>query len=103
MTVVELTPLEDPDYKPKHPPVDGKIPDIVARWGKTSQLRWFERYANDLNPRQTWSVYWCQSEFHRGLCCTSCYGELEDGYHGGGVMADGWCCCRDSRMSGRTS
>lgn len=100
MTVVELTPLEDPDYEPRHPPVDGRIPDVVARWGKASQLRWFQRFAGELNPLENFAAYWVTSEHHRGVCCGSCLGEFEDGYQGGGVMADGYCCCRDGRGRG---
>jgi hypothetical protein len=103
VTVVELTPLEDPDYLPKHPPENGKIPEVVARWGKRSQLRWFQRFGSELHPRQCWGEYWCESEHHRGVCCGSCIGEFEDGWQGGGVITDGWCCCKDSRQPGRTS
>jgi len=95
-----MTPLEDPSHEPEHPPENGQIPEVVAKWGKASQLRWFKRFGGDLHPRQTWGQYWCESEHHPGLCCHSCQGELRDGYHGGGVMSDGWCCCRDRRGPG---
>lgn len=39
-----------------------------------------------------------QGRYHLGPCCGSCQGEYEDGFHGGGVMADGWCCCQDERQ-----
>jgi hypothetical protein len=94
VTVVELTPLEDPDYVPKHPPVDGRIPDVVAKWGKPSQLRWFRRFAGDLHPLENLAAYWVTSEHHRGSCCVSCHWEFGEGI---GVIQDGYCCCRDGR------
>lgn len=86
-------PLEDPDYEPVYPPLGGRIPDVVARWGKKSQLRWFERFAMKLNPLMDaeWAKYWVSSEVHMGLCCASCEYESYDGY---GVIMDGYCCCR---------
>jgi hypothetical protein len=42
-----------------------------------------------------------RNEFHPNLDhCSSCYGEYIDGYAGGGVMMDGYCCCKDSRIRG---
>lgn len=106
MSVMELTPLGDSDYEPRHPPENGQIPDVVIKWGKRSQLRWFKRFARDLHPRQAWGQYWCESEHHRGVCCGSCEADVENmvqfGYSGG-VKADGWCCCRDSRQPGGTA
>lgn len=92
-----IAPLEDPAYEPKHPPIDGQVPDVVARFGSRTQLRWFRRFGDQLGVRKDWGDYYCQSEHHRGLCCSSCYGEYLDGYQGGGVMMDGWCCCQDER------
>lgn len=94
MTVMELTPLTRPDYQPKHPPVDGKIPDVVARWGKASQLRWFRRFWKEIGPLESLGAFWCTSEHHRGPCCPPCQGE------DGGVVADGYCCCQDTRGPG---
>src|SRR5690242_12261465 len=99
MTVVEdredevLHPLEDPSYDPVHKPVDGRVPDVVLKWGKASQLRWFQRFWKPWTPLKfdRWNEVWCSSEYHKGACCGSCYGEYEDGYAGGGVMMDGWC------------
>lgn len=28
-----VAPLEDPDYVPVHVPLNGRVPDVVARWG----------------------------------------------------------------------
>lgn len=84
-------PLDDPTYTPAHPPADGKIPKVVAKWGARSQLRWFRRFSDQLGRRRDWDRFYCQSERHRGFCCTSCFDEYQDGY---GVMVDGWCCCR---------
>jgi hypothetical protein len=42
-----------------------------------------------------------RNEGHPGIaCCNSCYGEYIDNYMGGGVMMDGYCCCRDYRIRG---
>lgn len=87
-------PLNDPTYVPAHPPVDGRVPDVVAKWGQRSQLRWFRRFRSDLAPSGDLSRYFCQSEHHRGPCCSSCESEAEDGF---GIWVDGWCCCRDER------
>jgi hypothetical protein len=83
-------PLEDPDYSPLHPPVDGNIPDVVAKWGPRSQLRWFDRYASQLKPQKIsrWNEFYCSVEGHRGECCSSC---LQDK-----LVYDylpGVCCC----------
>lgn len=96
-------PLDDAAYEPEHPPVDGQIPDVVVRFGPRTQIRWFQRFGEQLGKRKDWDDYHCQSEHHRGFCCGSCVGEFEDGYHGGGVIADGWCCCRDTRMPGKAA
>lgn len=89
------TPLEDPTYQPKYPPVNGCIPDVIVKWGKRSQLRWFLRFGRQLGFRKDWGAYYASSEYHRGLCCASCEDEYEAGT---GVMMDGLCCCRDERI-----
>lgn len=94
-----MNPLEDPDYVPEHPPVDGKIPDVVSKWGKESQLRWFQRFGKELRDPPDRTDLYVESEYHPNWCCRACLCELEDNYLGGGVMADGWCCCRDQRIA----
>lgn len=91
-----IPPLDDPHYVPQHPPVDGQIPDVVARWGKRSQLRWFRRFRRQLADRQEWDRFYSCSEHHLGSCCYSCFEEADFG-----VMQDGWCCCRDERIGKR--
>lgn len=90
-----VAPLDDPRYQPKHPPVGDTIPDVVARWGTASQLRWFRRFGKDLGTRKDWGLYHCQSEHHLDLCCYSC---ADDTLTGHGVTEDGYCCCRDERL-----
>lgn len=87
-------PLGDPTYQPKHPPVGGQIPDVVAKWGPRSQLRWFRRFGAELGRRKDWDQYFCQSEHHRDLCCYSCGDEGDQGVQGWGLH----CCCRDDRI-----
>lgn len=86
-----MTPLEDPRYIPLHPPVNGMIPDVIERWGPSSQIRWFTRFRQDL---KLWRVdltsYWISSLEHRGACCGTCLGELEET---GIDPMDGYCCC----------
>lgn len=94
MTALVRAPLDDPAYEPEHPPVNGVIPDVVAKWGPKSQLRWFRRFQPQLAGGQPWSQYYVHSEGHLGICCCSCGDEYE---HGTGVIMDGWCCCRDER------
>jgi hypothetical protein len=87
-------PLEDPSYEPKYPPVDGKVPDVVAEFGPATQIRWFRRFLSALDYTVKLSEYYVTSGVHKGPCCGSCIGEYVDGYQGGGVIMDGWCCCR---------
>lgn len=94
--MADRAPLDDSAYRPKHPPIGGQVPDVVARWGPGSQMRWFRRFRTELAPRRDWDRFYCQSEHHLGFHCYSCEDEGD-----GGVMGDGWCCCRDERM--RTS
>jgi hypothetical protein len=89
-------PLEDPDYEPEHPPVNGQIPDVVAKFGKDTQLRWFNRFRGQLGSGINYNPYYCNSLHHLGPCCVSCVGEYEDG--DGSVIEDGWCCCQDKRV-----
>lgn len=91
---MSLAPLDDPSYTPAHPPVNGLIPEVVAKWGPKSQLRWFDRYRRSLMSAQDWSIFYCTSEHHRGHCCSACAFEYEQGT---GVQMDGWCCCQDER------
>ena len=93
----ERAPLDDPTYMPEHPPVDGVIPPVVARWGPASQRRWFRRFWRELADQQGWDSFYCSSEYHLGSCCYSCGDEAE---MGSGVAQDGWCCCRDERIRG---
>lgn len=92
----DIPPLEDPSYVPEHPPVDGKIPDVVYRFGPATQIRWFKRFYKSLGPDNNFSDYYVDSEHHRGCCCVSCLDEYEE--HCGSVIDDGWCCCRDERI-----
>lgn len=97
------SPLNDPDYQPKHPPVDGVVPDVVRRWGKRSQLRWFWRFWREVNYRiQDITDMWVDSEHHRDRCCGSCLAEWDEEEGGRGVCMDGWCCCHDKRLDNDT-
>jgi hypothetical protein len=98
---VSRPPLEDPSYEPKYPPVDGKIPAEVSKFGPETQLRWFKRFSGDLDQGYNYYDYYTISEHHRGPCCGSCVVEYEEnqGTNYGSVIDDGWCCCRDGRIS----
>lgn len=89
-------PLEDPSYKPKYPPVDGKIPAVVIKFGPATQLRWFRRFLRDLGWGANFYEYYTTSKHHKGPCCGTCIVDCEEGY--GSVIDDGWCCCRDERI-----
>jgi hypothetical protein len=91
-------PLLNPSYEPEHPPINGTVPEVVARFGMATQIRWFQRFYRELNHDTAWDEYYIHSEHHKGLHCISCSYDFNDGYHGGGVIMDGWCCCLDSRM-----
>lgn len=96
MSTTILAPLDDPAYTPQHPPLESQVPDVITNWGPRSQLRWFRRFGQQLGPRKDWDRYYCQSEHHPGLCCSSCDDEYEAAT---GVRLDGWCCCRDQRSA----
>ena len=83
-----VPPLEDPTYTPEHPPIGGIVPDVVAKWGPASQLRWFTRFQGQIKPMPIteWARFYCESEQHRGICCQSC---IDDG----DTWQDGICCC----------
>jgi hypothetical protein len=88
-------PLDDPAYDPEHSPIAGQVPDVVAKWGPRSQLRWFRRFGTELAPRRDWDRFYCASEHHRGACCLSCWDEGDMGVLG---VSGEYCCCRDERM-----
>ena len=98
-----LAPLEDPTYEPLHPPVNGKPPDVVAKWGPRSQLRWFRRFWDELyvfkfgrkwdcsvSSEDSWRFH-IHSVEHVGPCCGSC---IEDEKYLGYPPFDDHCCCR---------
>jgi hypothetical protein len=84
-------PLDDPAYVPLNPPVNGHPTDVVAKWGARSQLRWFARFQNQLKPwpHAEWGRFYCESESHRGQCCSSCIDDKANGY---GDDIDECCC-----------
>ncbi len=91
--MTQLAPLDDPIYQPEHPPTpDGGVPDVVAKWGPRSQLRWFVRFRGQYapQPHKRWELFYIDSEQHRGLCCTSCVEDEQDGF---GSMGPEHCCC----------
>jgi hypothetical protein len=89
-------PLDDPAYVPQHPPVNGIVPEVVRKWGLRSQYRWFGRFWPQLKaqPYSFWAAFYCSSESHRGLCCSSCIEDKAEGY---GDDIDG-CCCRATSL-----
>lgn len=93
-----LAPLEDPTYQPVHVPISGRAPDVVAKWGPRSQVRWFERFVGHGHDKYARADYWdrfyVESELHRGLHCSSCVEEQNGGYQD---YDPDWCCCRATR------
>lgn len=94
---MDLPPLENPAFEPEHPPVDGRVPVVVARWGAASQLRWFARFFDALAPMPLshWDLFYCVSAEHRGTCCPSC---LQDRADGNFNLDE--CCCRALKEGG---
>ncbi len=94
-----VAPLDDPAYVPQHPPVNGIVPDVVRKWGPRSQIRWFDRFWNELKaqPYSFWAGFYCHSVSHRGMCCSSCIADKDEGY---GDDIEG-CCCEAIRASWR--
>jgi len=93
--MTDRAPLDDPAYIPEHPPINGIIPPIVARWGPASQRRWFRRYWGQLVREQAWGGFYWSSEHHVNGCCERC-GEAPDEWFPP-IPLDDWCCCRDER------
>jgi hypothetical protein len=66
--------LDDPGYHPKHPPINGRIPAVVHRFGPRTQIRWFSQYRRML--RWPWPAiadqFYLTSLDHTGLCCHMC-------------------------------
>lgn len=87
-------PLTNPSYVPAHPPIAGSVPSVVTRWGWRSQLRWFDRYRDQLAPGQSWGRFYCVSEHHLGPCCPSCSEDIAAGWDD---PPAGGCCCRAIR------
>lgn len=84
-------PLNDPAYQPHHPPTrDGRIPEVVQRWAARSQIRWFQRFQNQLDRTKTsdLSGYYTESLAHPDDCCVQCDQEYLYG------CDDDPCCCR---------
>lgn len=96
--MTETAPLDDPTYQPQHPPVDGRVPDVVVKWGAASQLRWFRRFQGQFKPMPAaeWGRFHCESEHHRGMCCGSCLDDYDGGYDYPPEDGEGnpLCCCK---------
>ena len=87
--LLDDSPLNDEAFVPEHPPVDGRVPEVVERWAAASQVRWFNRFAGELALRgREWNRWFVESVEHRGLCCPSCIEEQGVGY----VSFDECCC-----------
>jgi hypothetical protein len=94
MRAMPDAPLDDPSYEPLHPPVNGQVPDVVAKWGPRSQVRWFWRYRFDLwedgvIPGEIADRHFVRSVEHRGSCCLSCLQDMDMGYDD----MQPHCCC----------
>lgn len=42
--------LENRDYDPKYPPVNGQVPEIFMKWKLPTQERWYKRFKDQLEP-----------------------------------------------------
>jgi hypothetical protein len=89
-------PLDDPSCEPANPPINGRVPDVIAKWGPVSQQRWFRRFQDQLKPApyDEWERFYCSSEQHRGSCCDSCAQDISAGYQDWDA---GRCCCKATR------
>lgn len=85
----DSSPLNDPDYVPLHPPIGGRVPAVVERFGPRTQIRWFQRFRDQLQRPVDGSRYHTESLLHRDWCCWQCEGdEWTEPWDGPG------CCCR---------
>src|SRR4051812_43977328 len=68
--LLDDAPLNDPDYAPAYPPIDGRVPPEVARFGPRSQLRWFARHFDMLRDTSARALddYYINSTMHTGAC-----------------------------------
>lgn len=67
--------------------------DKLAAEKRITQIEKDRKYHQELGAALA------RMEFHPGEWhCGSCQFEYEDGYAGGGVIMDGYCCCRDERI-----
>jgi hypothetical protein len=97
--VPDLGPLDDPDFEPQHPPVAGRPPAVVERWGARSQVRWFRRFADQVRmPARDYEPYHVWSLLHRGLCCVSCSDDVMEGLTD--IVDGSRCCCLGIRLDG---
>lgn len=89
------TPLNDSTHEVQYPPVNGDAPDVVEHWGAASQVRWFARFAQQLQPRKHdhWDRWYVESVEHKGKCCISCIQDKAEGY-GDDIES---CCCEGLR------
>lgn len=87
-------PLNDRRYEPIHRPVNRRVPEIVAKWGPPSQVRWFHRFWDEIDWRTVDSSrYHIHSTRHLGPCCAGCMSDEEwDGL----PVYDDQCCCNAS-------
>jgi hypothetical protein len=53
----EKTLLENQDYDPLYPPVNGKIPEEFQYFGYRTAKRWIERFKNELLPEELENYY----------------------------------------------
>lgn len=66
-----------------------------------NQIAQKERVRQEEADKRKYQSIRDKNECHPGIdCCDSCYGEYIDNYLGGGVIMDGYCCCRDWRIRG---
>lgn len=68
------------------------IPEGLEDLSPEEQFEWFEEHEVGALPSKTWEKYYCVTTRHKGLHCSSCIQEQEDGY----FEFDDICCHLDS-------
>jgi hypothetical protein len=99
--VLERAPLDESGYRPEHPPINGRIPAVVRRFGPRTQIRWFSRFHKLLAA--PWpdgsDHFYLSSVDHRGRCCQEC--ERQPTYlRWNDPVIEGPCCCKATPPEG---
>lgn len=67
-----------------------KPPDSVLDLSPEDQVEWFEEHEVPPMPHAEWALFYVNSTLHKGLCCSSCIEDANEGYQDWDADK---CCC----------